>query len=132
MRTLQRMLHCDGRATRRLFARNVAMLGLGKAAIDLQVLHLRPDLADGWSWPMSWLNPFTLIDPWLNGEVATLVCLTTFAFFAALAWNAVHRARDAGWSHWIGMLAAVPFLFVPVILIIGWLPPRKHSVWDLV
>lgn len=108
------------------------MLGLGKAAIDIQVMHLRPDLVGSWSWPLSWANPLTLIDPWRDGTVATLICLTTLCFFTALTWNAAHRARNAGWSRWTGLLAAVPFLFIPAVIVLGSLPTRKHSVWNLV
>lgn len=132
MNTLQQLLHCDGRTTRGRFIRNLGLLAIGKAAIDLQVMQLRPDLARDWSWPLSWLNPAHLVGPWLEGRVAFLICLSTFLFFTAVTWNAVHRAHDAGRSHWLGLLCAVPFVNLFAIAVLALLPQRKHSVWDLV
>ena len=60
------------------------------------------------------------------------ICLGTFAFFAGLVWNSVHRLRDAGHLHWLGLLTAVPFVALPTALVLALLPTRKHTVWDLV
>ena len=132
MNTLQQLLHCDGSTSRVRFVRNTLLLAACKSAIDLQVMHLRPDLARDWSWPLSWLNPFLLVGPWLNGNVAFIVCLTTLLFFAALVWNAVHRARDAGWPHWLGVLVAVPFVNALATVALAFPPHKKRSVWDIV
>ena len=132
MNTFQQFLHCDGCTPRTRFIRNTLLLMAAKTVIDLQVIHLRPDLAREWSWPLAWLNPFHLVGPWLDGGVPFLICLTTLAFFAALVWNAVHRARDAGWSHWLGLVTALPFANVVMALILAFAPGRKRSIWDLV
>jgi uncharacterized membrane protein YhaH (DUF805 family) len=132
MITFQQLVHCDGCTTRSRFLRNTLMLAAAKTAIDLQVMHLRPDLTRDWSWPVSWLNPFHLVAPWLNGQIAFLICLTTFLFFAALVWNAVHRARDAGWSNWFGVLTAVPFVNIAATIALALAPHKKRSVWDIV
>jgi uncharacterized membrane protein YhaH (DUF805 family) len=132
MITFQQFIHCDGCTQRAPFLRNTLLLAAGKAAIDLQVIHLRPNLAHDWSWPLSWLNPFLLLGPWLSGQVAFLICLTSFLFFSALVWNAVHRARDAGWPHWLGVLTAVPFLNIAATIALALPPHKKRSVWDIV
>lgn len=132
MNTLQQFLHCDGSTSRVRFIRNTLLLAAGKTAIDLQVMHLRPDLARDWSWPLIWLNPFHLVSPWLHGQVAFIICLTTFLFFCALVWNAVHRARDAGWPHWLGVLTAVPFINIAATVALALPPHKKRSVWDIV
>ena len=132
MNALQRFLHCDGFTSRVRFIRNTLLLAGGKTMIDLQVMHLRPDLARDWSWPLSWLNPLLLVRPWLNGNVAFIICLTTFLFFSALVWNAVHRARDAGWPHWLGVLTAMPFVNIAATIALALPPHKKRSVWDLV
>ena len=132
MITFQELIHCDGRTPRRHFLRNVLLLAIGKAVIDLQVMYLRPDLARDWSWPMSWLNPCHLIGPWLHGQIAFLICLTTLLFFAAVVWNAVHRARDAGWPTWIATLTALPFVHVFVIIALALPTTKRRSVWDII
>ena len=131
MHTLQELFRCDGRTSRSRFLRNVLLLAAGKTMIDLQVMYLRPDLTRTWSWAWSWLNPFHLAGPWLQGQVAFLICCTTFLFFAAITWNAVHRARDAGWPHWLGVLVALPFVNVPVVIALAIPASRRRSVWDI-
>ncbi|HRH38045.1 MAG TPA: hypothetical protein PK760_06855, partial [Flavobacteriales bacterium] len=130
--TFQRIMQCDGCTSRTRFIKNTVMLALGKTVIDLQVMALRPDLATDWSWCYAWLNPFHLVGPWLEGKVAFIVCLTTFLFFAALVWNAVHLARDAGWNHWLGAVTAIPFVGLPFAILLATIPERKHTVWDLI
>lgn len=126
------MLHCDGCTKRSVYLRNVLLLAAGKAVIDLQVMHLRPDLFTQWSWAASWFNPFAMIGPWLNGAVPLLVCCTTFAFFTALVWNSVHRARHAKLNHWTGLLTAVPFVNVLMVAVLLIAPQgRRRSVFDL-
>jgi uncharacterized membrane protein YhaH (DUF805 family) len=132
MNTLQQFMRCDGCTSRKHFLRNILLLAAGKTAIDLQVIHLRPDLARDWSWPLSWLDPFRLVGPWLNGNVAFIICLTSFLFFSALVWNAVHRARDAGWPHWLGVLTAVPFVNIAATIVLALPPHKKRSVWDII
>jgi uncharacterized membrane protein YhaH (DUF805 family) len=78
------------------------------------------------------LDPFLLVGPWLNGQVAFIICLTSFLFFSALVWNAVHRARDAGWPHWLGVLAAVPCVNALATVALALPPHKKRSVWDLI
>lgn len=132
MNTFRELLHCDGRTSRSHFRRNVLLLAAGKITIDAQVMYLRPDLTRAWSWAWSWLNPLHLVGPWLQEQVAFLICLTTFLFFAALTWNAVHRARDAGWPHWIGALTALPFVNVLVVFALAIPASRRRSVWDII
>lgn len=132
MMTFQELMHCNGRTSRGPFIRNTILLAAGKAAIDLQVIHLRPDLAQVWSWPLCWLNPFHLVVPWMNHQVAFLICLTTLLFFAALVWNAVHRARDAGWPLWVAFLPVVPFADVAAVIALALPPHKKRSIWDIV
>ena len=132
MNAISCVLHCDGCTDRATYFRNVLLLAGGKTAIDLLVMPLRPDLFTTWSWGAAWINPFTLINPWLNGEVPLLVCATTFAFFAALVWNSVHRARHARINHWVGLLTALPFVNLLVVAALLILPQGKRpSVFDL-
>lgn len=132
MSTLSHVLHCDGCTDRPTYLRNLALLAAGKAAIDLLVMPLRPDLFSSWSWAGAWINPFSMITPWLNGNVPLLVCATTFVFFAAVVWNSVHRARHARINHWIGLLTTVPFVNLLVVVLLMVLPQGKRpSVFDL-
>lgn len=132
MNTFKQVMHCDGCTSRTPFIRNVLLLAAGKAAIDLQVIHLRPDLAQDWSWSLSWLNPFHLVAPWMDHQVPFIICLTTFLFFSSLVWNAVHRARDAGWPLWVALLTAVPFAGSGALIALTLPPHKKRSVWDIV
>lgn len=131
MNTIQQFLHCDGRTGPLTYQRNIALLALGKSAVDLLTLALLPG-TDAGLVALSWLNPFALVAPWNAGTMPFIVCLGTFAFFAGLVWNSVHRARDTGWSHWLGLLAAVPFVDVVAAVVLSLVPARKRSVWDLV
>jgi uncharacterized membrane protein YhaH (DUF805 family) len=131
MNTVQKILHCSGFTGRLTYQRNIALLALGKSAVDLLTLALIPG-TDAGLLALSWLNPFALVRPWMDGTVPFMICLGTFAFFAGLVWNSVHRARDTGWSHWLGLLTAVPFVDVIAAVVLSFAPARKHSVWDLV
>jgi len=132
MNSLSHLLHCDGRTARLPYLRNILLLAAGKAAIDLQVLHLRPDLASSWSWGSSWIDPYQLIRPWLDGHAPSLIACTTLAFFTALIWNSVHRARHAGWDHRIGLAMVLPFVNVGLALALSvWPMARRRSVFDL-
>lgn len=131
MKTFKQLMHCDGSTGRLTYQRNVALLAVGKAAVDLLILVLVP-ATDAGVVALSWLTPFVLIAPWLNDAMPLVVCLGTFAFFAGLVWNSVHRLRDAGTVHWLGLLTAVPFVNLPAALVFALLPTRRHTVWDLV
>jgi len=132
MKTLPELLQCSGCATRSIYVRNVLLLAIGKASIDLLVMPLRPDLFATWSWGSTWLNPFLLIDPWLDGAVPLIVCLSTFVFYTGLVWNSVHRARHAGIPHWAGLFTAVPFLNTLTLVILLVAPAGKRpSVLDM-
>ena len=131
MTSISNLLQCQSSTDRRTYRRNILLLLAGKLAIDLQVMPLRPDLFQAWSWPMSWLNPFILIGPFLKGEAPLVLCFTTFAFFAALVWNSVHRARHIGVEPFTGLLAAVPFINVLVLALFAWAPGKRRSVFDL-
>lgn len=132
MKAITELLHCDGCTTQRAYLRNLLLLVTGKAAIDLLVMPLRPDLFNSWSWAAAWINPFLLIDPWMNGDVPLIICVSTFAFFTAMVWNSVHRARHAGIAHWSGLMTAVPFLNVVILALLLVAPARKRpSVLDL-
>jgi uncharacterized membrane protein YhaH (DUF805 family) len=131
MKTFKELMHCDGRTGRLTYQRNIALLAVGKAAIDLVTLALVPGTSAGLV-ALSWLNPFVLVDPWTQGAVPFAICLGTFGFFAGLVWNSVHRLRDAGHAHWLGLLTAVPFANLPAATVLCLLPARKHTVWDLV
>jgi hypothetical protein len=109
----------------------VALLALGKSTIDLVTLAVVPGTKAGLV-ALSWLNPFVLVRPWMDGAMPFIICLGTLAFFAGLVWNSVHRARDTGWSHWLGLLTAVPFVDVIAAVVLSFVPARKRSVWDLV
>lgn len=128
---LSRLLHCDGRTDRLTYQRNVAMLIAGKLAADSLVLAF---LTPGTSWGLAlygWLNPFALIEPWLDGRMPTFICASTFLFFTGLVWNSVHRTRDTGYPHWLGAFGAVPFVNVPVTLFLSFAPRERRSVFDL-
>ena len=131
MNSVQRFLHCDGRTGRLTYQRNVALLALGKSTIDLVTLAVVPGTKAALV-ALSWLNPFVLVRPWMDGSMPFIICLGTLAFFAGLVWNSVHRARDTGWSHWLGLLTAVPFVDVIAAVVLSFVPARKRSVWDLV
>lgn len=131
MKTFKQLMHCDGRTGPITYQRNVALLAVGKAAVDLIALACSPGTPPALvAW--AWLNPFTLVAPWLDGKMPFAVCLGTFAFFAGVVWNSVHRLRDAGHANWPALLAAVPFAGLPAAMLFAWLPTRRHSVWDLV
>lgn len=55
-----------------------------------------------------------------------------FLFFSALVWNSVHRIRDIGWNHWLGLLTAVPFANAVATLLLALVQSKRRSVWDLV
>lgn len=131
MNTVERILHCNGCTGRLTYQRNIALLALGKCAVDLLTMTFIPG-TDAGLVALSWLNPFALVHPWMLGTMPLVICLGTLAFFAGLVWNSVHRARDTGWSHWLGLLTAVPFLDVIAAVVFSFVPARKRSVWDLV
>ena len=131
MKTFKQLMHCDGSTGRLTYQRNVALLALGKAALDLITLALVPG-TDAGVVALSWLNPFVLVDPWLNDTMPFAVCIGTFGFFASLVWNSVHRLRDAGTVHWLGLIAAVPYVALPAAVVMALLPRRRRTVWDLV
>ncbi len=131
MRTFKQLMHCDGCTGRLTYQRNIAALAAGKAAVDMLTHALAPG-TDAGLVAMAWLNPFVLVRPWLDSAMPFAICLGTFAFFAGLVWNSVHRLRDAGHLHWLGLLTAVPFVALPTALVLALLPTRKHTVWDLV
>ena len=131
MNAVRRILRCGGCTGRLTYQRNIALLALGKSAVDLLTITLIPGIDVGFvAW--SWLNPFVLITPWMSGSMPLTICLGTVAFFSGLVWNSVHRTRDMGWSHWLGLLAAVPFVGLAAALLFSLVPARKRSVWDLV
>jgi len=132
MKALSHLLHCDGRTDRLTYQRNVAALIAAKLIADSITLAVAVPQPDIGLIAYGWLNPFTLIEPWLTGDLSSAICASTFLFFTALVWNSVHRARDAGWNHWIGLLTAVPFANVPATFLLSFAPRRKHTVWDLV
>lgn len=131
MITFKQLMHCDGRAGRLTYQRNVALLALGKAALDLITLALTPG-TDAGLVALSWLNPFVLVAPWLSDTMPFAVCFGTFAFFASLVWNSVHRLRDAGHPHWLGLVTALPYVGLAAAVVLALLPTRRHTVWDLV
>ncbi|MBX2972624.1 MAG: hypothetical protein KF797_05940 [Flavobacteriales bacterium] len=131
MNTFSRLMHCDGCTDRLTYQRNVALLAFGKATVDLLTLAFIPGTS-AMQVAAAWLNPFNLIAPWLAGDMPTMICLSTFLFFSALVWNSVHRARHAGWSHWMGLLTAVPFVGAVMTVVLALAPARKHTVWDLI
>lgn len=131
MTRISHLLQCDGSTDRSTYRRNLLLLFAGKLVIDLQVMPLRPDLFQTWSWAMSWLNPFILIGPLLDGEAPLLLSFTTLTFFTALVWNSVHRARHIGVPHFTGLLVAVPFINVLLIALFAWTPGKRRSVFDL-
>jgi uncharacterized membrane protein YhaH (DUF805 family) len=130
MNTFQRIMHCDGCTGRLTFQRNIALLALSKSALDLLALTFLPG-TDAAAVALSWLNPFALLAPWMLGQVPFVVCVSTFLFFAGLVWNSVHRLHDVGWSHWFGLLTAVPFVNLPSALVLAFLPAKRRKVWDL-
>lgn len=131
MNTFQRLLKCDGRTGRLTYQRNIALLAVGKAAADLLTLTFSTGV-DVRPVALSWLNPFALVEPWTDDRMPLITCVVTFAFFSGLVWNSVHRMRDTGWSHWLGLLAAVPFVDLIATVVFALLPPQKRTVWDLV
>lgn len=131
MNTFSKLVHCDGCTDALTYQRNVALLAFGKATIDLVTLSFTPGTSAG-AVAAGWLNPFTLIDPWLDGTMPTVICATTLLFFTALVWNSVHRARHAGWMHGLGLLTAVPYVGAVLTIVLALLPARKHTVWDLI
>lgn len=124
-------MHCDGCTDRLRYQRNIAALGVGKALIDLAAMTIVPS-TDAGTVASAWLNPFLLIGPWANGLMPWTICATTIVFFSALVWNTVHRLRDAGIAHWLGLLVCVPFAGPVAALACCFLPTKKHTVWDLV
>ncbi len=131
MNTLTRLLRCDSRTDAITYQRNIAALGFGKAIIDLLTVALAPDVSARLV-SLAWLNPFVLVEPWMNGQLPAITCLSTFALFAGLVWNTVHRLRDAGYAHALGALAALPFIAPAVAIVACVLPSKRRTVWDLV
>lgn len=131
MKTLTHLLHCDGSTDRLTYQRNIALLALGKSIVDLATMARLPETTPALV-ALGWLNPFALVGPWLHGEMPFVICMSTFFFFSALVWNSVHRIRDIGWNHWLGLLTAVPFINAVFTLLLAVLHGRKRSVWDLV
>lgn len=131
MKTLGKLLHCDGRTDAVRYQRNVAALSAAKALADLMVLAATPG-TDARLIVLSWLNPFVLVKPWLNGEVPWVACATTLVLFSVVVWNTVHRLRDAGRTHWLGILTLFPYAGPLITLLCCFLPTRRHTVWDLV
>jgi len=131
MKTFKQLMHCDGRTGRLTYQRNIALLAVGKATVDLLSLVLAPGTSPELV-ALSWVDPFVLVSPWLQGGMPFAICLGTFAFFAGMVWNSVHRLRDAGYPHALGLLTAAPFLNLPTALVLALLPTRRHTVWDLV
>lgn len=131
MNTLVRLAHCGGTTDRITYQRNVGLLALGKSAADLLTLSFSADpAASDVAW--AWLNPFSLVRPWLAGTMPLAICLSTLLFFSALVWNSVHRARHVGWPHWLGLATALPFMGVALTIALSLVPGRKRSVWDIV
>lgn len=131
MKTITRILRCDGSTDRLTYQRNIALLALGKSTIDLAVMAQHPGTLPT-QVALGWINPFTLLIPWLQGEMPFTICLSTFLFFTALVWNSVHRIRDIGWNHWLGLLTAVPFANAATTLLLASVQSKRRSVWDLV
>ena len=132
MKAISRLLRCDGRTDRLTYQRNVAALIAAKLIADSITHGVAASPPEIGLIAYGWLNPFALIEPWLNGDLSIAICASTFLFFTGLVWNSVHRSRDAGWNLWIGLFTAVPFVSVPVTLLLSFVPSRKHTVWDLI
>lgn len=132
MSTISHLLHCDGRTDRLTYQRNVALLVAAKLVADSIVLSTTASALGIDLIAYGWLNPFALIEPWFRGEMPWIICASTLFFFTALVWNSVHRTRDTDYPHWLGLLAAVPFISPLVAFALAFLPPRKRSVWDII
>lgn len=131
MNTLTRVLRCESRTDNITYQRNIAVLGFGKAMIDLLTVALTTDVSARLV-SLAWLNPFVLVGPWMDGQIPAITCLSTLALFAGLVWNTVHRLRDAGYAHGFGLLAALPFVAPAVAIVACLLPSKRRTVWDLV
>jgi len=131
MSTISHLLHCDGRTDRLTYQRNVAALMAAKLATDSITLAVVASPTSLGLVAYGWLNPFALIEPWLRAEVPLAICASTFLFFTALVWNSVHRTRDTGYPHWLGLLSAVPFVNVAVTLFLSFAARERRSVFDL-
>ncbi len=131
MNTFTRFFRCESRTDPITYQRNIAMFGFGKAMIDLMTITLGTEVSARLV-SLAWLNPFVLVGPWMNGQVPTITCLSTLALFAGVAWNTVHRLRDAGYAHALGVLVALPFLAPAVAIVACLLPSKRRSVWDLI
>lgn len=131
MSTITKLLHCDGCTDRLRYQRNIAAVGASKALVDLAIMSIAPATDTG-TVASAWLNPYLLIGPWADGQIPWSICATTILFFTALVWNTVHRLRDAGIAHWLGLLVCVPFAGPLAALVCCFLPTKKHTVWDLV
>lgn len=129
MLNASKLLHCDGCTDRLTYQRNIALLSFGKAMVDLITLGTAGTSAV--LIAKAWINPFLLVGPWLNNEVSAITCITTFGLFAGLAWNTVHRLRDSGHPHWLGLCAAIPFAAPVVVVIACFIPTKRRTVWDL-
>lgn len=121
----------QGHTDRLTYQRNIALLGFAKAMIDLLTITLAADTSASLV-SLAWLNPFVLVGSWMDGQVPTITCLSTLALFAGLAWNTVHRLRDAGYAHGLGLLAVLPFIAPAVALVGCLLPSKRRTVWDLI
>jgi uncharacterized membrane protein YhaH (DUF805 family) len=130
MNPLTKMMHCDGSTDRITYQRNIALLGLGKALADLMSLqHTGAESSDVMH---AWLNPYVLIAPWWNCTVPWFICATTVLLYSGVVWNTVHRLRDAGAKHWLGLLVCIPYAGPLTVAIACFMPTRRHTVWDLV
>lgn len=131
MNTFTSLLRCRSRTDALTYQRNIALLGFGKAMIDLLTITLTSDVSARLV-SLAWLNPFVLVQPWMHGLVPTITCLSTLALYAGLVWNTVHRLRDAGYAHGLGLLAALPFVAPAMAIVACLLPSKRPTVWDLI
>lgn len=125
------LLGRNGRTDRLHFQRNAALLALAKGIADLWSQARWPD-TEPLLVAMSWVDPFHLIDPWMDGTLPTTIGVSTFLFFSLLVRSAVLRARDVGWPPWTGLLTAVPYLNGIMTLVFALRAPKRRSIWDLV
>ncbi len=130
MNTWSKLMHCDGCTDRITYQRNIALLGLGNALVDfITVQHTG---ADSGTVLHAWCNPYLLIEPWWNGAMPWVICATTLLLYSGVVWNTVHRLRDAGVKHWLGLLTCVPYAGPLAALLACFVPTHRHTVWDLV
>lgn len=116
-RLLQLLFGFETPVSRRLYA--TVGLGLGVAKYGVDALTI-------WSVTGTWWQPLRLLSPLHDSTDAALLTYEPWLFWALALWTlpflwigasmTMRRARDAGWSGWLGLAFFFPFFNYALML----------------